>query len=452
VAAFRLEGRHLDGALRWTLAVDTGELRRRRFPATVPVCLAATAPTGLSSSCGPLARPFLVDGTGLEPARLISNGRPFGEEVRATLLLREANLRWTFGRAGFATLRAGRARFAVADGLVHDDDATGVDLRLDLGALGPPFEVRAAAYQPTRDLPALDAVSPLFLVEAGWQVSLFERVGLFVAARRDRADGVALLFRGARLEDAALGLAGLTVGTPGYKAQAAYLTRVLSQRPASDATLGWVGTSGTLVPWRGHRVSWTGALLGGRIARLDAAPGVTVAEDVPLSGQAASVRWAWSPLDWLGLTPWFLYLSGDRSPYERRRLSLAGGYGGFLGVTPFLTATNLFFAGGLSQSFEAREATAPGVNGRGVLAPGLTLEVDLPADLDLTARAGWLRAPVTGPFGGRTYGTEIDLDLAWTARPWLTFAAEADVLFPGDFFGGRRAVSKIVLAVDLVTP
>jgi len=453
LAAFRLDGRHRDGALRWTLALDTGEVRLAREPAAVDVCLSAASPTGFDTACGPLARAFPVPSTAGGQARLAANGRPLGEEVRATLLVREAAVAWSFGRAGFATLRAGRSRYAVADGLVHDDFATGADLALDLGALGPPLELRAALFQPTRDWPGrVDGITPVALVRADWLPSLFEHAGVFAAARRDRTGSVAELFRGAFEEDAVVRLAGLSPGQPGFAATAAYLLRVLSAAPEADATLLWAGASGSLLPARGHRVAFTAALQRGELQRLGTTPAGDPLPDVPLHGRALQVRWTWSPSPWLEVTPWLLYLSGDRPPAEKHRLGLPAGYHGFLGVTPYLAATNLFFGGGLSETFAARQATAPGVNGRGVLAPGLEVALDPAEAVALLARVAWLRAEDAGPYGGRTYGTELDLTARWSPRPWLALAAEGDVLWPGDFFGGDRAVTKAILAVDLLTP
>lgn len=456
-AALRLDGRHLDGALRWTLALDTGELRRTRFPEVVGVCLSTTSPTGLdlagSPGCRLLLPPVPAQATTLEGARLAANGRPLGEELRKTLLIREANLAWSFGRAGFAVVRAGRSRYAVADGLIHDDYATGADVALDLGALGPPFELRAALFQPTRDWPtSVEGISPVLLLRADWLPSLFEHAGLFLAARRDSTGSVATLFRGALVEDAVVRLAALGPGQPGYAAQAEYLLRVLAGSSTAEATLAWFGASGSLVPFAGQRFTFTAALQGGELIRLGTTAGGPPARNVRLTGQALSLRWDWSPADWLTVSPWFLYLSGDRPPTEKARLGLPGGYSGFLGVTPFVSATNLFFGGGLAESFAARQATAPGVNGRGVIAPGLTLEVDLPAEVDLTARAAWLLAEDAGPYGGTVYGTELDLTARWSPRPWLALAVEADLLLPGDFFGGDQPVSKVILAVDLLTP
>ncbi len=129
-----------------------------------------------------------------------------------------------------------------------------------------------------------------------------------------------------------------------------------------------------------------------------------------------------------------------------------GTYRGFVGIAPYLTETNLFFGGGLSESFADRQATAPGVNGRGVIAPVVELRLEPGAGASLLARAAWLGAAVRGPFGGRTYGTELDLEASWAAAPWLVLGAELDALFPGDFFKGREPILKGVLALDLVTP
>jgi hypothetical protein len=96
--------------------------------------------------------------------------------------------------------------------------------------------------------------------------------------------------------------------------------------------------------------------------------------------------------------------------------------------------------------------TAEGVNGRGVLAPGLSLDVRAAADLTVSAKGAYLRSDVPGPFGGRTYGTEVDLDLAWSPADWITVGGELDALWPGDFFAGQSTVYKGVLALDLRTP
>jgi hypothetical protein len=455
LAELSLDGRHLDGALRWRLALDTGELRVRRFPASAPVCRSSSSPTGLdvrgSMGCTG-AETWRLEETRLGPTELSSNGRALTEEVRKTLLVREAWAAWSFGRAGFATVRAGRSRTVVAEGLVHDDYASGVDLALDLGAIGPPLEVRAALFQPTRDLQrSVAGISPMALLRVDWLPSLFEHAGLFMAAHRDRTGGLAELVRGALVEDAVVNLAGLPPGTLAYAAASRGLAAQLSSAPASTATQAWAGSSGSLATFDHQRLLWTLALLRGRVDTLEIAD-VLTRVDIPLTGSAAWLRYQVSPAPWLSITPWFLYLSGDRTPTEKARLGLPAGFGAFLGVTPYLTATNLFFRGGLSETFAARQATAPGVNGRGVIAPGLNVELDLGSDVDLLARAAWLRAEDAGPWGGRAYGTELDLSATWEPARWITFGLEVDALVPGSFYGGGKTVYKTVLGLDLRAP
>jgi hypothetical protein len=148
----------------------------------------------------------------------------------------------------------------------------------------------------------------------------------------------------------------------------------------------------------------------------------------------------------------FLFLSGDEPPTARARRGLPEQYGGFLGISPYVTDTNLFFNGGVSDSFASRQATAPGVNGRGVIAPGLTAAWDPAPAFGAEARAAYLVAPHPGPFGGRVYGPEADLVLTWSPARWLQFAAEGDALFPGNFFAGRSTITKVVLGVDVAVP
>jgi hypothetical protein len=101
--------------------------------------------------------------------------------------------------------------------------------------------------------------------------------------------------------------------------------------------------------------------------------------------------------------------------------------------------------------------TAPGVNGRGVLSPGLTVDWRpgwVPDEaVSVQAQAAWLRADAPGPGGGgRVYGTEVDLTATWAPAPWILVGVEYDVLFPGSFFAYDQPISKAVVALDLLTP
>lgn len=460
-ASFGLRGDHLGGDLRWVLQVDTGELRRRRFHRIEGVCVSDAGPTGLalasSGRCRPGAATYQVETTSLGGAQLSSNGRPLREEVRKTLLVREAYAAWSFGRAGFATVRAGRKRLSVGDGHVYDDYATGVELSLDLGAIGPSWSATLAAVQPTRDLPSrAGEISPLFAARIDWLPSLFEHVGAFAALSRERAGSTGEILRGALTERLVLALGAAAPGSAAYRTRARDLARTLAERLDDDAVLAWLGTSGSLVPARGQRLAWTAAVLGGSIRKITTrdvgGEPLLLAQDVALRGQLASLRWETDLGPRASAGAFVLYLSGGTLPDYGAGEPVRGTYRGFLGVAPYETATNLFFGGGLSESFAARQVSAPGVNGRGVVAPGVSFAADPVDAVSLEARAAWLAAPAAGPFGGKVYGTEVDLELTWSARDWLLVGAEVDALFPGNFFPGRRTMLKSILALDVLFP
>lgn len=469
-AAVGVEGRLLGGALRLVLAADTGELRRRRFPELAAVCLARLdrTPAGLdvvgggSCTLAGAAAPLPLEETRLGPSVVTANGRPVAEEGEATGFVREAYLAAAFGRARFAELRAGRRRTAVGAGFVFDDYATGVEARADLGAIGPPLDLSLALFFPTREAPRLDArASPMLALRVDLLPSLFEHAGVFAAVHRDRTGGVAELFRGAIVERLVEVLGPLAPGTLAYQTASRTLAGVLAAPLESDATVAWLGATGTLAPWRGARLSFAAALSEGRLDALDspASESPRVAEDVALRGRMAHLRVEQDVHPRVSLSAFGLYLSGGELPVARERdpatgelLPASGTYRGFLGIAPFLTATNLFFGGGLSETFAARQASAPGVNGRGVAAAGLGLAWDPRDDLSLEVKTARLVAPVAGPGGGTAYGDEVDLLVTWAPRDWIVLGAEWDALALGDFFPERGTVRKVVLAVDLVTP
>jgi hypothetical protein len=455
LASAGVEGRH--AWFRWALAADTGELRSQSFPRVADVCLARLPATsgGLdepgSGNCALNAQGrrtiFQLEETRHAASQVTSNGRPFADEVNNTLLLREAWAGAAFGRNDFALVRVGRKRFTVADGFVYDDYGTGVDARFDLGALGPSWDIGASLFYPTRDFPRRAGVtSAMLALRADYLPSLFEHAGLFVALYHDETGSVGELFRGSLAESSVVQLRGAVPGTPAFKLEEQALARRLGSAIESDANLVWLGTSGA-VSLRRAKLDWTGSLGLGRATILLADARQSSG---PIFGQLAHLRLRSHLTRELEVGGFFLFLSGDLPPIEKASQGLPQRYGGFLGVAPFVTDTNIFFNGGVSESFAARQATAPGVNGRGVLAPGLTASWDPHRSLAFDARAAYLVAPVVGPFGGRVYGAEVDLELSWSPLSWLTLVAEGDALFPGDFFAGRAPVTKVVLGIDLV--
>jgi hypothetical protein len=302
----------------------------------------------------------------------------------------------------------------------------------------------------------VDGISPVLALRADWLLSLFEHAGVFMAFHRDRTGSVAELFRSAIVEQTVGRLDQEDQGTLAYKEAANLLARVLDRPMTSSASTTWLGTSGSLAPWSGGRVGWTGALLAGRVDRVGAGPNgeATVAQDVTLRGRLVSLTLEQGLGERCTLSGSFLWISGGNFPSTHREGTATvpgtGSYGGFLGISPYVPATNLFFQGGLSDAYDARQASAPGVNGRGVLGPIAGISSHPVAGIEVEARAAWLLSGTRGPLGGRIYGPEADLEVDWTPVKWLTVGAEGDVLWPGDFFAGHDPVYKAILAVELV--
>ncbi len=458
-----LDGSHLGGRLAWALAVDSGLVRSQRFPEMVEVCT-SSSPTGLDllgrGTCtapGGLLRPrvFLVPSTALGPSELTANGRPLAEEARDTLFVREAWAEARLGRAGFLSLRAGRQRVSVGDGFVHDDYALGLTADADLGAIGPQLDCWLGALWPTRGrVEGAQLRSPMLALRADWTPSLFERAGVFAAWAHDETGAASALLRAATAEAAAVRLRDTAPGTVAYRQAAVVLAALQSNPPAGTSDLAWTGLSGHLSLGRRHEVWWTGAAAFGRISVLvpQQPPAEPYLRDVPVDGLLGRLRWrfAWSPAVSTGA--FLVYESGDLPPAERALVALPLRYEGFLGVTPYVTDLNLFFNGGIAESFADRRATAPGVNGRGVIAPGLSLAWEPSVELSLEGRGAWLWADQSGPYGGRVYGVEVDLNASLSPWPWLALLLEADVLFPGDFFPSGAPMQRIILGVNLSTP
>ena len=455
------------GRFSFALTADSGELRSQTFPLLAPVCFSSLSRSGLelsgSGRCNTVVAGrrtlFPIEETLLAHPELTSNGRSIADEASATLFIREAWVAMTFGKNDFGLLRVGRKRFNVADGFVYDDWGTGLEANLDLGALGPSFDVGAEVFYPTRDVPEAEGWGSLMLsVHANYLPGLFEHVGVFGAYFRDRANAVVELFRGSLAEASVVKLENSQLGSTTYVNESRRLVLEFDQPLNGAADLGWAGTSGAL-SFAGMKLEFTGALAFGQLT----IPDVTVSDVTTvrlatqtnyrantLLGELAHLRLRRSIGSKVELGGFFIYLSGDQPPMVKAAEGLAARYDGFLGVSPYVTDTNIFFNGGISESFAARQATAPGVNGRGVIAPGLTASYDPFTTFGIDGRAAYLVAPSIGPFGGRVYGPEFDLELNYTPVRWLTLAAEGDVLFPGDFFPAGPAVTKVVLGFDLV--
>ncbi|MFZ5862901.1 MAG: hypothetical protein ACOYXR_08685 [Nitrospirota bacterium] len=176
-------------------------------------------------------------------------------------------------------------------------------------------------------------------------------------------------------------------------------------------------------------------------------------ESIALSGKAAQFIAAYEVTDAVSVRAVGLYTSGDsRGPIETMRDQR---YDAFVGVFPFIDATNLFFNGGIDSTFVSGTPGASGVLGRGVLAGILTAVATIDrTTLRVTAADLWSEFHATDG-GGRHYGVEIDTEGAYAVTNWLTARLEADVLFPGSFYQTTRfdpdpePVYKVAAGLDV---
>ena len=82
------------------------------------------------------------------------------------------------------------------------------------------------------------------------------------------------------------------------------------------------------------------------------------------------------------MSPFLVWLSGDDPAQERQAASgVPGQHTGFVAISPFVPATNLFFGGGISEAYSDRRAAAAGVNSRGVVAPGVEVRCNSVAEM-----------------------------------------------------------------------
>jgi hypothetical protein len=188
------------------------------------------------------------------------------------------------------------------------------------------------------------------------------------------------------------------------------------------------------------------------VGATSASGGTAATVEVPALGWLLSARLTVQPGSGFTVSPFLVWLTGDSPPSSQQIASGSGSWGGFLAISPYITATNLFFQGGIAESYADRRASGSGVNARGVVAPGVQVGWTPGHGFDATLKAAWLWADQPSGFGGSSYGPEVDLNLSWSPWRWLSVLAEADLLAMGDFFPGQGLARKFILGLNVSTP
>ena len=435
------------------LAVDSGLLNPAgRVPRGADVRLGPATYKGLSLPA------YTVPVTTTEDDRKVTaNGQPVGDEARQTFFIRSAYVRLAAPETGWLGVTLGRQSMEVGGGLIYNDSGLGAELLMDLEALRDvPLRASLKVLLPTR---AWDEGlrSPLVELRVDYVfssfLSLVESVGLSVAFFHDGDDNISRLLDGTISEAVVQHYPSASREVVDYVAAGA-----LAYTPWSKANIVWIGLSGRKLlgdlllsanlqlevgKLKLENPFW--ALTGGA-----ALPSFLPQDEVlELStlGFAAELSASYLISESLSVGGFFLLLTGGENPYAPGQTQ--GRYGSFLAVMPHITHTNLFFSGGMNETFSGRQATTAGINGRGVVAFGPTVAWEILEGLDVGATSAALLAPVASSTGGSFYGIELDLEAGYQVLSWLKVSAQYDFLVAGDFFPQQKVIHQFLLGLDV---
>ncbi len=389
--------------------------------------------------------------------KVTANGQPVGDEARQTFFIRQAYMRLSAPETGWLAATLGRQSLEVGGGLIYNDSGLGAELLLDFEALRDvPLRASLKVLLPTR---AWDEGlrSPLVELRVDYVfssfLSLVESVGLSVAFFHDGDDNISRLLDSTISEAVVQHYPDVNTAVVDYAAAGA-----LAYSPWSKANIVWIGLSGRKLlgdlllsanlqlevgKLQLENPFW--ALTGGA-----ALPSFLPQDEVlrlSTLGFAAEVTASYLVSEALSVGGFFLLLTGGENPYTPGQTQ--GKYGSFLAVMPYITHTNLFFSGGMNETFSGRQATTAGINGRGVVAFGPNVAWEIIEGLDVGATAAALFAPVASRTGGSFYGVEVDLEGSYQVLSWLKVSAQYDFLAAGNFFPRQKVIHQFLFGLDV---
>jgi hypothetical protein len=446
------------------LSVDSGQLvpAGGTLPAEGTVPLSSTIYSRLQNIFpGALPRELPVITTD-DRRVVLANGQPVGKEARETLFIRQAFLRLSAPRTEWLSARLGRISTAVGRSLVYDDFGLGGSVQADLERLKDwPLRLGLQALLPTRAWNGSGLSSPLVELRVDYiffsLLHLVESIGITFSYYHDGDDNFAQLFAPS-ISEAAVKLQP-SVDPALHRELTAFL---LGSGAGSRADLFWIGLqgsklfgdlqiSGALIVEVGHlsleNPFWllAQALPAGTLSRV-----LPKNERIELDtlGVALDLDVRYQLTESFSLGGFFIFLSGEDNPFLTGDLR-SERYSSFLGVMPYLTHTNLFFSGGMNETFSGRRATTAGINGRGVIAPGLSSSWEITDEVTAGATSAVLLAAVPSENGGQLYGVEVDLEGSYQLFEFLKLSLEYDLMVAMGFFSSQGVIHKLLVGVDL---
>jgi hypothetical protein len=427
-----------------TVQFDTGELRPvGRRPRT----------TGFIARTGPRTNLERIVDTVEDDRAATAGGQPIGAAASQRGFVREAyaSADWVAGLA----VDLGLLEVQLGESFIYDGVALGGRLHLDFEALAD-MPLHLTSQWATPVLPGESVSGWIAEVRVAWQISLLESIAIFAVGWWDDTAGFDDPYAPWLAEVAALNGAD-------SRANAGWISGLQVLPPQSQTALQWVGASGEFfvgdVLLSGRAMAGFGHFDANNpraiFRRIDGGTaGLAVPSDRPevrfdVLGWAGDLRARWLLDDAWMIEGFGVFLSGARNPFlPETQATAADVYGGFVGIAPLLTHTNLFFAGGLNQTFNGRLGHTAGVLGHGAAVGGLAVEWQA-RSWQMRSTVAGLGAPVPSAWtGGAFYGVEIDTEWAFELTDWMLLSAEYDVLFGGNFWRTDRPIQRGILGVD----
>lgn len=406
---------YLGKVVSFHLTVDTGEIKIRPLIKYSP-------------------SPDCTSGGGDPRCGVASNGMDIVDQAEQTWFVREIFTELGFGRDEWFKFRLGKMLVSTGSGFIMDNYALGGMLTADLDlGFEVPVKITLDGLLPNGDFTEEGKRSPYVYLDVAYLLSFFEEIGLFAAWYHDGDEIIGDIVRSVVTEIfiREFPMASLVSGLP---------------QVTSRGDLFWVGARANKIFDRASLAATAMIEFG----RFD----FTVSADIPNVGEVvrsgspaclgwmADVSFYYDITDLLTLGGFFLFLSGETG--SSTRLNEPGTkYSSFLSIYPYITRTNIFFYGGMNQTYSARAFSTSGVNGKGVIAPGLTAGYDIADDLNVRFTSAVLFSP--GPHaisGEHCYGWENDINLQWNISKYLRILFEVDYLWTGGFFDFEKPLEE----------
>lgn len=359
-----------------------------------------------------------IDGSGLENDR--SEDYFFQQGYFESSFLDESGV----------AFKVGQQHLVVGDSYILDDFLLAGQVGLDLNRiLGLPWSLYGT-------LAHIRGSALYYQIKAVCPINPFERFSVSVGWLHDTEGFLAEL-----IEDIASRYPRAFTWSPIYRLR-------------SDADIFWLVLSGNK-HLRFVSLSATCILEGGQLnIRATDPAGKTVRFETPSLGFLLDLQAEKNLTDRLSLEIFWLMASGEGDPGDALRTGKF--FNSFLSIVPYITRTNIFFNGGISENLSHREFNLAGHTARGFCVPGVGITYFFTENLWLEAKAAYLFSIVSPPdySSGSVYGWEADLMGFWNWGEHVGLSVEADVFFPGSFF--RRPSSpepepayRIMTGIDL---